>query len=71
MWKRSHGRATKAPPNERGGNSYVQPTATAPHLDSTLGHERGPALREAKFVGEEDPHMGGVRAPVNGSYTKV
>ena len=35
MWKRSHGRTTKAPPNERGGNRYVQPTATAPHSDST------------------------------------
>src|SRR3981189_371454 len=34
MWKRSHGRTTKAPPDERGGNSYVQPTATAPHLTS-------------------------------------
>jgi hypothetical protein len=36
MWKRSHGYTTKAPPNERGGNRYVQPKATAPHLDSTL-----------------------------------
>jgi len=36
MWKRSHGRTTKAPPDERGGNGYVRPTATAPHLDSTL-----------------------------------
>jgi len=36
MWKRSHGRTTKAPPNERGGNRYVQPTATALHSDSTL-----------------------------------
>src|SRR6266699_1180677 len=36
MWKRSHGRTTKAPPDERGGNRYVQPTATAPHLDSTI-----------------------------------
>src|SRR6202140_2034881 len=35
MWKRSHGRTTKTPPDERGGNGYVQPTATAPHLDST------------------------------------
>jgi hypothetical protein len=35
MWKRSHGRTSKAPPNERGGNSYVLPNATAPHLDST------------------------------------
>jgi hypothetical protein len=36
MWKRSHGGTTKAPPDERGGNRYVQPTTTAPHLDSTL-----------------------------------
>ena len=37
MWKRSHGRTTKAPPDERGGNRYVRPTETAPHLDSTKG----------------------------------
>src|SRR5262252_1924683 len=36
MWKRSHGCASEAPPDERGGNRYAQPTATAPHLDSTL-----------------------------------
>jgi hypothetical protein len=36
MWKRSHGGTTKAPPNERGGNRYVLPNATAPHLDSTI-----------------------------------
>ena len=36
MWKRSHGGTIEAPPNERGGNRYVQPNATAPHLDSTL-----------------------------------
>src|SRR6478736_297344 len=35
MWKRSHGRTTKAPPDERGGNRYVQPKATASHSDST------------------------------------
>ena len=35
MWKRSQGRTSKAPPNERGGNRYVRPTATAPHSDST------------------------------------
>jgi hypothetical protein len=33
MWKRSHGGTTKAPPDERGGNRYVLPNATAPHLD--------------------------------------
>src|SRR6266436_8763750 len=35
--KRSHGRTTKAPPDERGGNRYVRPTETAPHLDSAKG----------------------------------
>ena len=40
MWKRSHGRTTKAPPDERGGNRYVGPTATAPHLDSTFSPAR-------------------------------
>src|SRR6202171_4050661 len=35
MWKRSHGGTIKAPPDERGGNRYVLPNATAPHLDST------------------------------------
>ena len=41
MWKRSHGRTTEAPPYERGGNSYVPPTATAPHLDFTLNGAAG------------------------------
>src|SRR5215469_2659832 len=35
VWKRSYGRATKAPPDERGGNRHARPTATAPHPDST------------------------------------
>ena len=35
MWRRSNGRATWAPPTERGGNSEARSTATAPHLDST------------------------------------
>src|SRR5215470_1990304 len=35
VWKRSHGRISEAPPDERGGNRYVRPTATAPHSDST------------------------------------
>src|SRR5713101_4594080 len=43
MWKRSYGRTTKASPDERGGNRYVRPTATAPHSDSTnrVGGDRG------------------------------
>src|ERR1019366_34303 len=36
MWKRSHGETIEAPPDERGGNRYVLPNATAPHLDSTI-----------------------------------
>src|SRR6202158_5813483 len=35
VWKRSHGGTIEAPPDERGGNRYVLPNATAPHLDST------------------------------------
>ena len=35
MWKRSHGRTSEAPPDERGGYRYVRPTATASHLNST------------------------------------
>jgi hypothetical protein len=34
-WKRSYGWATKAPPDERGGNRHARPNATAPHFDST------------------------------------
>jgi len=36
VWKRSHGRTTKAPPDERGGNRYARPKVAAPHLDSTI-----------------------------------
>src|SRR6202011_1140093 len=41
MWKRSHGGTAKAPPDERGGNRYVLPKATAPHLDSTKSRSLG------------------------------
>src|SRR6266853_709318 len=50
MWKRSHGRTIEAPPDERGGNRYVLPNATAPHLDSTLlRHANAP--REGPVIG--------------------
>ena len=35
MRKRSYGEVTRAPPDERGGNRQTEPTATAPHPDST------------------------------------
>src|SRR5262244_220984 len=40
MWKRSYGRTSEAPPDERGGYRYVRPTATASHLDSTCAVKR-------------------------------
>src|SRR5258708_5170275 len=36
VWKRSYGRPTKAPPDERGGNRHGRPNTTAPHPDSTM-----------------------------------
>ena len=36
VWKRSHGRTTKAPPDERAGNRYARPKVAAPHLDFTI-----------------------------------
>src|SRR6187551_3573785 len=55
VWRRSQGRTNEAPPNERGGNSYVGPTATAPHLDSTAGSGRQMADRDShpEFVGQD------------------
>src|ERR1700720_1225091 len=50
MWKRSYGRATKAPPDERGGNRHAQPTATAPHPDSTLLSRSKPSARRSEMV---------------------
>jgi hypothetical protein len=35
VWKRSQGRATKAPPDERGGNRHARPNAIPRHT-STL-----------------------------------
>src|SRR5712664_911407 len=50
MWKRSHGGTTKAPPDERGGNRYVLPNATAPHLDSTIRVAPGSACSKGSSI---------------------
>jgi hypothetical protein len=68
VWKRSHGRASEAPPDERGGNRYVRPTATAPHLDSTLSKRLRPppngqlaevklTLRDRGRISAADPKL--------------
>ena len=49
VWKRSQGRTSEAPPDERGGNRYVRPTATAPHSDSTLFADPGDATRWSQW----------------------
>jgi hypothetical protein len=56
--KLSHGRASEAPPDERGGNRYVRPTAIAPHLGSAEALEFGRYPAEC---------AGGCRGPLNKS----
>src|SRR4249920_1814427 len=45
------GKRSKAPPDERGGNRYVQPTATAPHLDSTPSDRQRPRGNSREWDG--------------------
>ena len=52
VWKRRHGRTSEAPPDESGGNRSVRPTATAPHLDSTVF--RSSVYRLPPEVSKED-----------------
>src|SRR3974390_157397 len=61
VWKRSQGQTSEAPPDERGGNRYVRPTATAPHSDSTnygrftQSGGRRMDLREASGIPQGSP----------------
>ena len=57
MWKRSYGRATKAPPDERGGNRHARPTATAPHPDSTIPTKLLPPAPKAQGAHESCLHQ--------------
>ena len=57
MWKRSHGRNTKAPPDERGGNRYVRPTATASHSDSTMNVVSGASRALPLFPRSRTYHL--------------
>ena len=71
MWKRSHGHTTKAPPDERGGNGHVQPTATAPHLDSTVCHERCMSMAARNCTRDEGgPFEVGDQEPIS-SHRKL
>jgi len=61
MWKRSYGGTIEAPPDERGGNRYVLPNATAPHLDSTQTEKnsvRAYLFRFALELGHPSMHSG-------------
>ena len=51
VWKRSHGRTTKAPPDERGGNRYARPKVAAPHLDFTM-YGRRPRCKRNLTISE-------------------
>src|SRR4029077_17940254 len=57
----SHGRTTKAPPDERGGNSYVRSTATASHLDST--HPGRQDRRQRRRLSGVNPPRGRMDRP--------
>src|ERR1700693_3684719 len=64
MWKRSHGRTSEPPPDERGGYRYVRPTATAQHLDSTLTGRQSHDRRTRKIA----PNASFETTPLSGRW---
>ena len=60
MWKRSYGCASEAPPDERGGNRYAQPTAhratsRLDHHQATTGRESSSAFGRSVLVKRHRP----------------
>src|SRR4051812_38457881 len=51
VWKRSYGRPTKAPPDERGGNRHGRPNTTAPHPASTNSIDLGAWVADVRNGG--------------------
>jgi hypothetical protein len=62
VWKRSQGRTSEAPPDERGGNRYVRPTATAPHSDSTGERPAASRILESCTYGVGKSDLGAYRS---------
>src|SRR6516162_5300229 len=68
MWKRSHGRTSEAPPDERGGYRYVRPPPPR-HIstlrDLPVGARPGPrkASRSVAVVAKSTAATGAVVAP--------
>ena len=52
-WKRSYGRATEAPPDERGGNRHARPTAAA-SLPHSTHLRRSPIASGRSLQGHEE-----------------
>jgi hypothetical protein len=73
VWKRSQGRTSEAPPDERGGNRYVRPTATAPHSDSTtsagiVNHRARPVFPQLRKNTLPGRNRRGVPEPSSAGY---
>jgi hypothetical protein len=53
VWKRSQGRATKAPPDERGGNRHARPNAIPRHTSTlptrAVGFAQIPLKKAVKY----------------------